>query len=119
VLTRLGTSRARWNILANQVPFVVIDYTPGDVVGHYMDAWPGYLPARERFLQGMVDRGVRNPVVVTGDVHANWAADIPADWRDPASPVVASEFIGTSISSGGDGSPEQNENTRQVLAENP
>lgn len=119
VLTRLGTSRARWNVLANQVPFTVIDYLPGEEVTQYMDAWPGYMPARERFLQGVLDRNVRNPVVLTGDVHANWATDVPRDWRDLASPVVASEFIGTSISSGGDGSPDLSENARKVLAENP
>jgi alkaline phosphatase D len=42
---------------------------------------------------------VRNPVVIGGDVHTFYAADIHARPGDPASPVVAPEFIGSSITS--------------------
>ena len=49
------------------------------------------------------DRRIVNPVVLTGDVHANWAVDVKLDWKDPKSPIVATEFVGTSITSGGDG----------------
>jgi alkaline phosphatase D len=60
--------------------------------------------------------GVRNVVVLTGDVHQHYAADLRADYADPASPIVASELVGTSITSGGDG----NDNVNTVaLAENP
>ena len=38
-------------------------------------------------------------VVLGGDVHANYVADLKADFDDPASPVVATEFCGTSITS--------------------
>lgn len=46
---------------------------------------------------------VRNLVVITGDRHENYAADLRRDPADPATPVVAAEFTGTSISTGGDG----------------
>ena len=44
-----------------------------------------------------------NPVVLTGDIHSNWVNDLRVDDRKPESPVVATEFVGTSISSGGNG----------------
>ena len=40
-----------------------------------------------------------SPVVVGGDVHANCVADLKADFDDPRSAVIATEFCGTSISS--------------------
>ncbi len=46
---------------------------------------------------------MRNPVVLTGDVHQSWANDLLADYRDPASAVVGSELVCTSITSGGNG----------------
>ena len=42
---------------------------------------------------------VANPVVIGGDIHAFFANDLQLDFDDPASPVVATEFVGTSISS--------------------
>ena len=40
-------------------------------------------------------------VVLGGDVHANYVADLKRDFDDPRSPVVATEFCGTSIASRG------------------
>ena len=53
-----------------------------------------------------------------GDVHANWANDILRDFEDPESEVVGAEFVGTSITSGGDGS-DVRADTAATLAENP
>jgi len=44
---------------------------------------------------------VPNPVVVGGDVHAFFVNRLKADFDDSTSPVVASEFVGTSITSQG------------------
>lgn len=44
-----------------------------------------------------------NPVILSGDVHTNWVYDLRTDFDDPSLPVVGTEFVGTSISSGGDG----------------
>ncbi|MCL6450889.1 MAG: alkaline phosphatase D family protein, partial [Acetobacteraceae bacterium] len=38
--------------------------------------------------------------VITGDIHASGVADVKADFEDPASKVVGTEFVGNSISSG-------------------
>ena len=46
---------------------------------------------------------MRNPVLITGDWHSTFVNDIKADFSDPDSATVATEFVGTSISSNGDG----------------
>jgi alkaline phosphatase D len=49
-------------------------------------------------------------------VHANWAADLLRDFRDANSKILGSEFIGTSISTTGDGSDT---GSAATLTENP
>ncbi|MQA97421.1 MAG: alkaline phosphatase [Streptosporangiales bacterium] len=111
----LSASDARWNILAQQVFFARLDFTPGEGETFNMDAWDGYLANRERLLEHIDRRGVRNPVVLTGDVHASWASEVAAE---PRGRNLATEFVGTSITSGGDGSDVRAE-TPALLAENP
>lgn len=115
LVDRLGGSKARWNILAQQVMMAQKDTVAGPGEGYSTDSWDGYKQSRARVLRGIAAARVRNPVVLTGDVHQHYAADLKADFRDPASPVVASEFVGTSVSSGGDGS----DRVDPALAENP
>jgi alkaline phosphatase D len=43
-------------------------------------------------------------VTLAGDVHNNWVNHIRADEDNPRTPIVATEFVGTSITSTGDGS---------------
>jgi len=62
-----------------------------------LDQWDGYSPARRRLLDGVVASGASNPVLIAGDIHATWINDIRLNVDDPASPVVASEFVSTSI----------------------
>jgi alkaline phosphatase D len=44
---------------------------------------------------------VASPVVIGGDIHSFWVTDLKTDFRDPASPTVATEFVGTSVTSFG------------------
>jgi alkaline phosphatase D len=44
---------------------------------------------------------VRNPVCLSGDIHSFLAARLNRDAADPTSPVVAAEFVTTSVSSQG------------------
>ncbi|MBL8488403.1 MAG: alkaline phosphatase D family protein [Rhodocyclaceae bacterium] len=46
---------------------------------------------------------MENVVVISGDVHMFAVADLKPDYDDPASPVVASEFVTTSVTSQGAG----------------
>jgi len=103
LLDGFAQSTATWDLLGQQVFFGRRDNDPGAATTVSMDAWDGYPASRDRVVQGWVDTGVRNPVVLTGDVHACWASDVLADYADPASPVLGSELVTTSITSGGNG----------------
>src|SRR5215218_9668273 len=83
-----------------------------------MDAWDGYLGSRNRILGFIAERRIANPIVITGDVHNNWAADLKSDFDDPDSPTVGTEFVGTSITSGGDGA-DTDPRAQGIIAENP
>jgi alkaline phosphatase D len=48
-----------------------------------------------------MERHAANLVVLGGDVHANYVADLKLDFDDPKSPIIATEFCGTSITSEG------------------
>jgi alkaline phosphatase D len=82
-----------------------VDLAPGNDIAHSMDQWPGYEMNRRRVLKSLVERRVSNPIVITGDIHSHWANDLIADFDNLDSRIVASEFVGTSISSGRDGEP--------------
>ncbi|WP_037069103.1 alkaline phosphatase D family protein [Pseudonocardia acaciae] len=118
LLDGFARSRARWDVLGQQVFLSQLDLTPGAGHSYNPDAWDGYVGQRDRVVNGWTRAGVRNPVVLTGDVHAHWAAEVKARFDDPASPTVGTELITTSIASGGDGS-EQRPETAGVLADNP
>jgi alkaline phosphatase D len=96
-------SDARWDILGQQVFFAQRDNNSGPLKVTSMDAWDGYAASRDRITRGWVDAEVRNPVVLTGDVHAHWASDLKLDYDDPTSGTVGSELVCSSITSGGDG----------------
>lgn len=121
---RLRTSSARWKLLGQGVMFAQLKVSPaanaaGGGVFLNADQWDGYQPARDRIYaqlsgegQTAVHSAIDNVVVLTGDIHSSWAADLTPD---PNNPVVASggydpltgagsravEFVGTSITSPG------------------
>ncbi|MEP7057852.1 MAG: alkaline phosphatase D family protein, partial [Caldimonas sp.] len=66
---------------------------------YWTDGWDGYAPARNRLLGTVAERQVPGVVVLDGDVHSNYVADLKADFDDDRAPVVATEFCGTSITS--------------------
>ena len=100
-LTRnLQRRDARWNVVAQQVMMMSLDRrwesepAPRKLLN--LDSWAGYEAQRERLLALM--RGLNNVVVLTGDEHTNYAGLL----HDRDRPVAV-EFVGTSISSDGDG----------------
>jgi alkaline phosphatase D len=97
--TALDRSRARWHVLAQQSIMAQVDRKPGPGRRFWTDSWDGYPAARRRLLDFLAARRPANPVVIGGDVHAFWVNDLKPDFDDPASPVVATEFVGTSITS--------------------
>jgi len=103
----LDKSRARWNVIANQVLMARLDMKPGPEEALSMDQWSGYEACRDRIMRFLAERKPSNPIVITGDIHSNWVTDLKVNWKDEKSPAVGSEFVGTSISSGGDGVDER------------
>lgn len=114
----LSKSRTGWNVLPQQVMIARVDQAPGPQERVSMDQWSGYDAGRTRLLEFFGRGRVANPVVLTGDIHSNWVNDLKPDFRNGAAPIVATEFVGTSISSGGDG-VDQSARMKDVLAENP
>ena len=111
-------SQATWNVLAQQVMMGLVDFSAGPARKYSMDQWPGCAFERMRLLKYLAERRIPNPVVLTGDIHSNWVNDLREDDRDPNQPVVATEFVGTSISSGGNGQKDP-KGLDILLAENP
>jgi len=102
LLDGLVGSRARWNVIAQQVMMGELKH---DAEGgrYWQDSWDGYPGQRARVLREIADAEVVNPVVITGDWHSTFVHDLKVDFDEPEAPTVATEFVGTSISSNGDG----------------
>ena len=94
-----GDSRASWNIIAQQTLMARFGVGSGGARRYWTDGWDGYPAARKRLLSSMQSNKLQNPVVIGGDVHHHAVADLKLDFDDSASPVLASEFCGTSITS--------------------
>jgi alkaline phosphatase D len=94
-------SKAQWNVIAQDVLMAQCAKSRTAIRGFWTDDWDGYPANRARLLKRIHDTQVSNPVVVGGDIHAFFANDLRTRFRRPDSPVVATEFVGTSISSYG------------------
>jgi alkaline phosphatase D len=66
---------------------------------HWTDSWDGFPSSRARVLQRISDAKLSNPVVLSGDIHSYWTNDLKLDFDKPGAPVVATEFVGTSVTS--------------------
>lgn len=114
----LQDSRAVWNVLAQQVMMAMVDVAAGEPRRYSMDQWPGYAHERMELVRFLAAARIPNPVVLAGDIHSNWVNDLRVDDRKPELPVVATEFVGTSISSGGNGT-DRPARLEALMAENP
>ena len=97
----LTESGAAWNVLAQQTRMAQLDQQLGPGRRAWTDGWDGYPVARRKLLEFIRDKSIANPVAIGGDVHAFNVADLRTDFDDERSPVVASEFVGSSITSHG------------------
>ena len=97
-----------WHLLGNQVmitPFRI----PGAVFGSPVDlvnadAWDGYGADQKALLAHLAAQPAEagDTVVLTGDIHSSWAADLPAD-PSSTSPYSSAgvEFVTPSVTSDG------------------
>jgi alkaline phosphatase D len=117
----LASSNAKWNILAQQTLMAQAAHpalNDPDERRFWNDGWDGYPRTRERVLQQIARHKPSNPLVISGDVHTFYAAELRQDFSKPASaanPVLASEFCGTSITS----NSRPQERTQELVTLNP
>jgi alkaline phosphatase D len=108
-----GTS---WNIIAQEQLVARLHQKDREGEGGYWtDGWDGYPAARQRILDTISATQPANPVFFGGDIHSFWVTDLKADFGNPSSLSVATEFVGTSITS----DPPPYELIMGVLPENP
>lgn len=92
-----------WKLLGQQVLMLQLRF-----LGNYIskDTWDGYRKARKRLLNYVEDNGIDNLVVLTGDVHSSWAAEISKNpyKLDKYNPItsegaLAVEFVTPAVTS--------------------
>lgn len=109
-----------WNFIAQQVMMMPYDTRKdGETTARRStDNWNGYPQARHRLTASIEQKGLTNVVIGSGDMHQNVVGHVPQDPEDPTSAPLASEFLATSISSGGSGGA-RHPNELNVLDNNP
>ncbi len=100
----LSASTSRWNLLAQGTLMAYLNEEQAPAHRYWTDAWSGYPAARARLLNYLSDHSVANPVVLSGDIHAFVVSGLNRVAGDLESPVVAPEFVTSSIST--DANPE-------------
>lgn len=113
-LTAAETDNVAWKLLGSQVMvspirFVDLDTpeerakNPGLVrhAGLYTntDGWTGFSAERDVLLNHLGENEIGNVIVLTGDYHAFFQADVRQDYDDDTSPHVLTEFVVSSITS--------------------
>ncbi len=88
----LAASKARWNIIAQDVLMAEFRQQLDGETAYWTDDWNGYPASRSRLLRHIHEAKVQNAVVLTGDIHSFFQNDLKLDFADPASPTVATEF---------------------------
>ncbi len=117
----LRSSNASWNVIAQQTLMAQSSYVhlPDPPTGRYWtDGWNGYPVARQRLLESLRASGARGPLVLSGDVHTFYAAELRADINQPVSrdnPLIATEFCAGSVTS----SSRPQASTDQFVSVNP
>ncbi len=114
----LAQSRATWRVYGNQTMFAqlhvlnTLGLVSGGIPGN-PDQWDGYAANRNRIFDLWAQAGLRNNLLLSGDIHTSWAAELTKFPGNPAaySPLsgrgsVGAEFVCASVTSGT--SPELN-----------
>lgn len=118
LFTNLEKSACHWNVLAQQIFFAPRKFGTAAKPTYSMDAWDGYTANRQRVIDFIEKKKLDNVIVLTGDVHANWASNLHTDFANLNSKIIGAEFVGTSITSGGNGA-DKRADTDKILSQNP
>ncbi|HEY8218149.1 MAG TPA: alkaline phosphatase D family protein [Acidimicrobiia bacterium] len=112
----VDASTARWRILANPSvigqtwnPDLPMDVRPAlkkvkliadDEQGPDWDQWDGYPAERDSFFTHLIDQGIDNLVVLSGDVHVSLVIELQRDpFGRPDEPPLAVEIVTPSMTS--------------------
>jgi alkaline phosphatase D len=122
-LAASARQRMAWRVLAQQIQMAPLRKDATGAIRN-PDAWDGYPVSRERVLSQLERQGLRDNVVLTGDLHSSWALDVPRDPEayDPESGrgSLAVEFVAPGISAPGLLDPARAEDrAARVMAEQP
>lgn len=104
---RLRNAPTAWNIIAQQVPMMQrLIPAEGEKLLLAMDKWDGYVGSRNRLFDALAKARTSNPIVLSGDIHSGWIGDLKTNFYNEASQTLGTEFVCSSIASGGDGRAE-------------
>jgi alkaline phosphatase D len=116
---QLATMKPTWTTIGQQVPTFARNMIKANPKGQFsMDKWDGYTASRARLYARLAETRAPNPVLLSGDVHVHFGADLKPDFDDPRSPIVGVELTNTSITSGGDGA-DVSANWDAIRGDNP
>lgn len=91
-------SGATWEVLAQPTLFSRLFQTNrAGEAGSWSDGWDGYPATRDMIINAAVQRRPKNFISIGGDMHSWWQADLKADYNDPESQTVGTEFVTTSV----------------------
>ena len=84
LIDALDNSTAQWKLIGNQVlftPFYYQDFINVSplVTDLVADIWEGYPIERNEIITHIASNDIDNVIVLTGDIHASFANDVPAD----------------------------------------
>ena len=108
---QLKSSTAKWKLLGQQVQIqklgpVALPDKLGGGISFFLDTWEGYTATRERLFNHIDNNNIDNMVVLTGDIHSTWVADLPHDPLDKryyngdtGEGSLAVEFVTPSVTS--------------------
>ena len=92
-------SATQWNVIGQQTLFGQRNVDTQGGTEFSNDGWDGYPQARQRLIAAMIESKLRNPVMISGDLHQNWVGHILSDYNVPTSASLGVELCGTSITS--------------------
>ena len=90
---RLARERCRWSVLAQQVFFAPL-WLDGTRRSTFSDQWDGYAANRDRLLTELGRPTIRNPVVLSGDVHSFWVNDLNGRNGSPIGSEIVTSALG-------------------------
>jgi len=103
---QLRSSTAQWKLIGQQVMVGNVILEKDKQLAN-LDQWQGYPESRNRLLGFFRDSGVKDMVVLTGDIHSSWANELVVDPNDATAydPTTGRGSLGVEFVTPGISSP--------------